>query len=157
MGALLRSQPLVQLHQEQPQKSQPQNSRTRRELRPPSPAPLLTQTLGDVVVEIAPASTALPQTTNMNNLNIQNISLPNSISIPNIQLLILDAFDNVVAPTITTSNPRHRIIKVFISRSVLSNAIQQILVPLSNNLNQITINDLNNLTIHALMLSGIEI
>ncbi len=129
----------------------------RRELTPPSLATLQFKPLGEVVVEIAPASTALPQITNVNNLNIQNISLPNSISIPNIQLLILDAFDNVVAPTITTSNPRHRIIKVFISRSVLSNAIQQILVPLSNNLNQITINDLNNLTIHALMLSGIEI
>ena len=71
--------------------------------------------------------------------------------------LIFDAFDNIVAPPITSPNSRHRFIKVFLSRTLLSNATYQIHVPLSNHLNQITINCLNILTIHCLMLSGIDI
>ena len=126
-------------------------------MRQPSPAPPPTQLLSDVPLEVATATNVQTPIQNANSLHIQNIALPNSVSIPDIHLLILDAFDNIVAPTITSPNPRHRIIKVFISRTVLSNAIRQILVPLSNKLNQISINDLNILTIHALMLSDIDI
>jgi len=125
----------------------------------PSPALQPTPTSHDEVVASYTLSnpSELHQTINANTLVVQNIALPNSISIPDIHLLILDAFDKLVAPSITTPNPHHRIIKVFIFRTVLSNSIRQILVPLSNHLNQITINDLNNLTLHALMLSGIDI
>ncbi len=129
----------------------------RSELRPPSPAPPPTQILSDVLLEVATASSIESPIQNENSIHIHNIALPNSVSVPDIHLLILDAFDSIVAPSITSPNPRHRVIKVFISRTVLSNAIRQILVPLSNQLHQITINELNILTLHALMLSGIDI
>ena len=126
-------------------------------MRQPSPAPPPTLLLSDVPLEVTTATSVQAPIQNANSILIHNIALPNSVSIPDIHLLILDAFDNIVAPTITSPNPRHRVIKVFISRTVLSNAIRQILVPLSNQLNQISINELNILTIHALMLSGIDI
>ena len=131
----------------------------RSELLPPSPPLHPTPTSHNEVVALNTLrnQSELLQPINANTLVVQNIALPNSISIPDIHLLILDAFDNLVAPSITTLNPHHRLIKVFISRTVLSNSIRQILVPLSTHLNQITINDLNNLAIHALMLSGIDI
>ena len=116
----------------------------------PSPAPH-----EETVVTSPPNQ--LIQNNNSNSIVVQNIALPNAISIPDIHFLILDAFDNVIAPSISTPNPRYRTIRVFISRTILSNAVRQILATLSNNLNNITIADLNILTIHALMLSGIEI
>jgi len=116
----------------------------------PSPTPL-----EETVMISAPNQ--IIQTNSSNSIFVQNIALPTAISIPDIHFLILDAFDNVIAPTISSPNPRHRIIKLFISRTVLSNAVRQILSTLSNNINNITIADLNILTIHALMLSGIEI
>ncbi len=123
---------------------------------PPSPAPQPSPaSLEEPVLAIA--ANQIIQTNSSNSIVVQNIALPTAISIPDIHFLILDAFDNVIAPTISSPNPRHRIIKLFISRTVLSNAIRQILSTLSNNINNITIADLNILTIHALMLSGIEI
>ncbi len=123
---------------------------------PQSPALQPSPTPHEETVETS-APKQLIQTTSSNSIVVQNIALPTAISIPDIHFLILDAFDNVIAPTISTPNPRHRTIRVFISRTILSNAVRQILATLSNNLNNITIADLNILTIHALMLSGIEI
>ena len=129
----------------------------RSELRPPSPAPPPIQILIDVLLEVPTASSDQSTIQNENSIHIHNIEISNSVSVPDIHLLILYAFDKIVAPTITSPNRRHRFIKVCFSGTVLSNAIRQILVPLSTQLHQITINELNILTVHALMLSGIDI
>ncbi len=123
---------------------------------PQSPALQPSPTHHEEAVDTS-ALSQLIQNTSSNSIVVQNIALPIAISIPDIHFLILDAFDNVIAPTISSPNPRHRFIKIFLSRTILSNAVRQILAHLSNNLNNITIADLNILTIHALMLSGIDI
>ena len=103
---------------------------------------------------LASAPNQLIQTTISNSIVVHNIALPSAISIPDIHFLILDAFDNIIAPTISSPNPRHRFIKIFLSRTLLSNAVRHILALLSNNVNNITIADLNILTNHAQSLSG---
>ena len=123
---------------------------------PQSPALQPSQTPHEEIVETS-APKQLIQTTSSNSIVVQNIALPTAISIPDIHFLILDAFDNVIAPTISTPNPRHRTIRVFIYRTILSNAVRHILSKLSNNVNNITVAELNILTIHAFMLRGIDI
>ena len=123
---------------------------------PQSPALQPSPTHHEEAVDTS-ALSQLIQNTSSNSIVVQNIALPNAISIPDIHFLILDAFNYIIAPTISSPNPRHRFIKIFLSRTILSNAVRQILAQLSNNLNNITIADLNILTIHALMLSGIDI
>ena len=123
---------------------------------PPSPAPQPSPAHHEETV-VTSAPNQLIQTISSNSIVVQNNALPNAISIPDIHFLILDAFDNVIAPSISTTNPRHRNIRVFISRSILSNAVRHILSTRTNNVNNITIAELNILTIHALTLCGIDI
>ena len=107
------------------------------------------------------AAGLLPSTPAADNgdcfIRIQNIELPSSVTIPNVHQLIIDAFDSIIAPTITAATPTHTEIKVFISRSILSNTIAQILSPLANSIHQLTLPEINTIAIHAFMLSGIQL
>ena len=85
----------------------------RSELLPPSPPLQPTPTSHDEVVASYTLSnpSELHQTINANTLVVQNIALPNSISIPDIHLLILDAFDNISSIGGAGSGPSLKFLK----------------------------------------------
>ena len=110
MVGLMRSPPFAELQlQQQEQKmhqQQRRSSRRRSELSSPSLAPPTTQNLSDVQLEVDAAAILQPPIKNWKSILIHTIALPNSVSIIDIQLLILSAFDNIVAPTLTSPYPK---------------------------------------------------
>ena len=83
--------------------------------------------------------------------------LPHVITIPDISLIVLEAFDKVVGPLLIDPNPNHRAIRLVITRQILSTALDQISSHLSSHLAQISIEDVVIIAITALNLSGIAI